>query len=664
MKTKTMLGCLIYFACLSRATSQNVSTNLNAVPLGVGVNNVGIGSLVLLSLTSGDDNTGIGNNALRNNQSGNFNTAAGGNALFNNATGNNNTVLGFGADVSTGGLNNATAIGSNAVVTTNNAIQLGDAGVTQVFSGVGTNATFISGGLQITGGAPGIGKVLTSDASGVATWQTPASGGGAWSLFGNSGTVDGVNFIGTTTNVPFTIRVNNQKAGRIDHLVQNVFFGYRAGNVSGVTTWGNVGIGHESMLNNSMGYANVGVGYETLKSNTFGEVNSAVGFRALLANTVGYNNSAFGADAMLANTTGNYNTAIGWNSLTANSSGYNNTAVGIQALVMNTTGNDNTSIGRNALWHNTTGTHNTGIGMYTDVSAGNLYNATAVGMFAIVNSSNKVVIGNTAASIVIGGYATAGWSNLSDGRFKENIKEEVPGLDFIVKLRPVSYTINTKKLDEHLMQNMPDSIKQLRMQKPDEYAKASDLVSIGFIAQEVEKTVNELGVHFDGVNTPKNNTDNYSIGYAKFVVPLVKAVQEQQLMIAEQKQENQKLQAQMEELKALVSSFAGHSSSQNKNAKNNNIAVELSDKNVVVLNQNVPNPFAESTVISYNIPTEFTKAQILFSTNEGKVIRVVNITEKGEGNLSVFANDLTNGLYSYTLVVDGKTIDTKKMIKE
>ncbi|NJL59355.1 MAG: hypothetical protein HC887_06635, partial [Desulfobacteraceae bacterium] len=54
------------------------------------------------------------------------------------------------------------------------------------------------------------GYVLTADASGNATWQ--AAGGSGWSLTGNAGTVDGTNFIGTTDNVPFDIRVNNVRA--------------------------------------------------------------------------------------------------------------------------------------------------------------------------------------------------------------------------------------------------------------------------------------------------------------------------------------------------------------------------------------------------------------------------------------------------------------------
>ncbi len=51
----------------------------------------------------------------------------------------------------------------------------------------------------------------------------------AWLLTGNSGTVDGVNFIGTLDNVPLNIRVNNQPSGRIDQVNGNTFWGYSAG---------------------------------------------------------------------------------------------------------------------------------------------------------------------------------------------------------------------------------------------------------------------------------------------------------------------------------------------------------------------------------------------------------------------------------------------------
>jgi hypothetical protein len=58
------------------------------------------------------------------------------------------------------------------------------------------NALQVNGTMQITGGAPGAGKVLTSDATGNATWQTPASGGGGGSY--TAGT--GINIVGNVIN--------------------------------------------------------------------------------------------------------------------------------------------------------------------------------------------------------------------------------------------------------------------------------------------------------------------------------------------------------------------------------------------------------------------------------------------------------------------------------
>src|SRR5215831_9654397 len=65
-----------------------------------------------------------------------------------------------------------------------------------------------------------------------------------------------------------------------------------------------------------------------------------------------------------------------------------NTSLGTGALVNNT--NLNTASGFEALTINTTGNENTAIGAFANVSAGNLFNATAIGHGAIVNASNKI----------------------------------------------------------------------------------------------------------------------------------------------------------------------------------------------------------------------------------------------------------------------------------
>jgi len=45
--------------------------------------------------------------------------------------------------------------------------------------------------------------------------------GNGWSLTGNSGTVSGTNFLGTTDNVPLELRVNNQRYLRIEYAMDN-----------------------------------------------------------------------------------------------------------------------------------------------------------------------------------------------------------------------------------------------------------------------------------------------------------------------------------------------------------------------------------------------------------------------------------------------------------
>jgi hypothetical protein len=55
----------------------------------------------------------------------------------------------------------------------------------------------------------------------------------------------------------------------------------------------------------------------------------------------------------------------------------------------------------------------------------------------------------------------------------------------------------------------------------------------GFIAQEVADVAEQIGFDFSGVDAPKNEKDLFGLRYAEFVVPLVKAVQEQQQQIAQ-----------------------------------------------------------------------------------------------------------------------------------
>jgi hypothetical protein len=305
--------------------------------------------------------------------------------------------------------------------------------------------------------------------------------------------------------------------------------------------FGNTAIG-SAALYNATGYSNTASGYIALNANTTGYENTANGRSSLMLNTTGYANTATGYTALRSNTTGYNNTANGNYSLYYNTTGINNTAVGYEALNYNITGLYNTVVGARALestpnsWYNTAigyeagigynlGYNNTLIGAGANVNFSGQYNSIAIGLGATCPDNSTVRIGNT-ANWSYGGYA--GWSNFSDGRYKKNITENVKGLDFIMRLRPVTYELNvtdlSKKLNEFNGREPDASMKNAIVKK-------EQMLWTGFVAQEVETAATQTGFEFSGVDKPRNEDGLYGLRYAEFVVPLVKAVQEQQQMI-------------------------------------------------------------------------------------------------------------------------------------
>ena len=74
----------------------------------------------------------------------------------------------------------------------------------------------------------------------------------------------------------------------------------------------------------------------------------------------------------------------------------------------------------------------------------------------------------------------------------------------------------------------------------------------GFIAQEVEKAADSCNYDFSGLIKPANNKTPYNLSYADFVVPLVKAVQEQQQIIKKLEKQNEAMEEDIKALKAAL----------------------------------------------------------------------------------------------------------------
>ncbi len=584
---------------------------------------------------SGSDNrnTSLGWNSLQNVTTGKKNVAIGHDALHENTTGQRNVAIG----VSSGNNSYSGCIyigyeagkGNNA----NNKLFIDNSLTSSPLIGgdFGTNQVDINGTIRITGGNPGNGKILTSNATGTASWQTPAN-----------------------------ININGLSDGKYDG--SSVFLGNTCGNTDNGSN-SNAGVGKEAMSVNTSGQNNCAFGYRSLYNNSSASYNVAIGSQSLLYNRTGSNNTALGykagygvsgitavsgcvyigkeagsgnttnnklfidnsntaspliggsfssnrvdingtikitggspgADKVLTsdanglaswntmeindlsdatrtgtkffmgkeaglNNTGSYNTGIGYEALKANTNGDHNTAFGFKALDVNTVGIYNTAVGLNSLGANTGGDYNTVVG--ADALAGNVNgnyntavgykayytgsytNSTAIGYNTAVSASNHVYLGNSSTIEVWG----APYHETSDRRVKTKVHEGVPGLEFISKLRPVMYNFDTKKKNELL--GIPTDTNITNNSRMD------SIVFTGFIAQEVEKAALDCNYDFSAVHTPGNNKDLYGLSYSTFVVPLVKAVQEQQQLIDELRAQNQALLTSMNKLEAKIDNMA------------------------------------------------------------------------------------------------------------
>lgn len=274
-------------------------------------------------------------------------------------------------------------------------------------------------------------------------------------------------------------------------------------------------------------------------------------------------------------------------------------------------------------------------------------NATAQNPNAVVESSYRLHVQGDAFKSGGGDL----WSTLSDKRLKRNIKKYEGGLDIIKKLNPVTYEYNgkagTKVGQEH----------------------------VGVVAQELQKvapqmvstfqftTVDDGGIEYidgksDGKKVNHIEKEYLSINASSLKWIIVNAIKEQQETIASQdetiKSQDEKiatLEERLDKMETLLNNTAIPSASQ---------TVELGAS--VGLLQNQPNPFNETTTIKYTLPQNTQNAKMRITDMNGKVIKIVELSDTQNGELIIKAGELSMGTYSYSLIVNGQILNTKKMV--
>lgn len=142
---------------------------------------------------------------------------------------------------------------------------------------------------------------------------------------------------------------------------------------------------------------------------------------------------------------------------------------------------------------------------------------------------------------------------------------------------------------------------------------------------------------------------NKYIDYVSLVPVLVSSIQEQQQVIESQNAIIEDIRSQMYNMQETLHNLVKRSDS-------------LATATNSYLDQNIPNPFDEGTSIGYYISTDATMATLYIFNMSGILIDALNITQFGTGSIDFDGSPLPEGMYVYTLVVDGNIADSKRMM--
>jgi len=243
---------------------------------------------------------------------------------------------------------------------------------------------------------------------------------------------------------------------------------------------------------------------------------------------------------------------------------------------------------------------------------------------------------------VAGNVFASGMFIPSDSRLKKDVIDFKDGLSVIKQLSPIKYQYNGKA------------------------GLQTECDHIGVFAQDLQKAAPYLVEEFIHEETNEEGEviaeETYlKIHDSEIKYLLINAMKEQQDIIEDQAtkidKQADKLLKMENELAAIKALLTGKST---KTTLSESIDGSLIEK--AQLGQNTPNPFDENTMIEYLLPKTVNNAQVAVYDNTGKMIKEVTIEANGQGFVDLKLTNLSAGTYHYSLIVDGKVQDSKKMI--
>ncbi|MCU7552826.1 tail fiber domain-containing protein [Chitinophagaceae bacterium LB-8] len=462
-----------------------------------------------------------------------------------------------------------------------------------------------------------------------------------WSLAGNSNASSTTSKLGTTNAIPLRLFTNN--ATRIY-----------------ISSGGNVGIGTSSpsqklfVSGNTIITGNVGIGTTNPndKLHVVGIGLFTQGVSASNGGVIGNNTNGAGligegnTFGLYARSTGGGHGVDGWSSyLGVYGNGGSYGVYGASGYIGVYGGGSNSGIYGSGTTYGAYGTSANGIGVVgnsTNYLGGYFYSANSYGIRAATGLSSK-----NWAGVFDGNVLAYGSYQTSDQNLKKNIEDFTDAMSIISKLKPRSYEFRREKrlaslnlpegkhfglIAQELEDVLPNLVKEVENDLPPELESKPQWPE----APDAERAITTPPATQQTQVTEKITIK--AVNYTELIPLLIKAVQEQQQKIDQQQQ-------QIEDLKKLV----------NKITQGQYTNTTISS----FLGQNNPNPVINSTKIAFSIPEGAKNAQLLISDDLGRPLKTIQINNSGAVDFD--ASTLTSGVYHYSLIIDNKTIQTRKM---
>lgn len=228
----------------------------------------------------------------------------------------------------------------------------------------------------------------------------------------------------------------------------------------------------------------------------------------------------------------------------------------------------------------------------------------------------------------------------SDERLKDSIVDMTNSLNKLTQLRGVSYKLKmpeTKKLVSSSQNQNAGDTTNYTANSTSKNSAIYSKVHMGFLAQEIQKIYPEL--------VYENKEGMLAVNYIGLIPAVVEALKEQEAIITEQNTKISALESSLASLNEEIQKSTGS-------------VVSVSAK----LYQNSPNPFNTSTEIQYYLPEEVQEGTIYIFNMQGTLISSKKADTHGKSSITINASELNAGMYIYSLVIDGKEIDSKRMI--